>query len=219
MRRVVHGLKRRGSGCRLPKSPKTGIKEPQSRSESRGVLRKCSSSWLLKSLDGSVDILRIVQLDSPFAVHSNTLFRSLGALRCSLLLALLITGAVVPAAKADFVSPYALGDFTLVNSTPSDNGTAVTPDGGRTVVLTGPNDGSGLPGFTELTVLSRGTGLFRFDYVYTSLDTPNGDFAGYILNGRVVPLASASGQSGTVSVAVRPGDRIGFRIDTVDNIA
>jgi hypothetical protein len=134
------------------------------------------------------------------------------------LLTLLLTGAVVPTAKADFVFPYALSDFTLLNSTPSDNGTAVTPDGGRTVIFTGPNDGSGLPGFTELTILSRGTGLFHFDYVYSSLDAPNGDFAGYILNGRVVPLASASGQSGTVSVAVRPGDRIGFRIDTVDNI-
>jgi hypothetical protein len=164
-------------------------------------------------------MLRVVQLDSPFLVHSNTFFQSLGALRCSFLLALLLTCAFAPAAKADFVSPYSLRDFTLLNSTPSDNGTAVTPDGGRTVVLTGPNDGSGLPGFTELTVLSQGTGLFRFDYVYTSLDTPNADSAGYILNGRVFPLAAASGQSGTVSVPVRPGDRIGFRIDTVDNIA
>ena len=152
-------------------------------------------------------------------MQSNILFRSLGALRCSFLLALLLTGAFAPAAKADFVSPYALGDFTLLNSTPSDNGTAVTPDGGRTVVLTGPNDGSGLPGFTELTILSRGNGVFHFNYVYTSLDTPNADFAGYTLNGRVFPLATASGQSGTVSVPVRQGDRIGFRVDTVDNIA
>src|SRR6478672_9838074 len=109
-----------------------------------------------------------------------------GLLLC---LALYFTGALVPGAKADFVSPYSLSDFTLSNST-SANGFAETPDGGHTVVFTGPNDGSGLPGFSELTAISRGTGLFRFHYAYTSFDSPNADSAGYLVNEQSFPLAT-----------------------------
>jgi hypothetical protein len=152
-------------------------------------------------------------------MFSNTPCRPVaGSLKYALGLALLCTGTFVPAAKADFVTPYALSDFTLVNSA-NANGTATTPDNGRTVVFTGPNDGSGLPGFTELTVVARGTGLFQFDYVYTSLDVADVDFAGYLVNGHFFPLATSSGQSGTISVPVNIGDHIGFRIDTLDNIA
>jgi len=135
----------------------------------------------------------------------------------SICLTLLLTGAFVSGAEGDFVSPYALSDFTLTNSSFA-NGYASTPDNGQSVVFTGPNDGSGLPGYTELKVVSRGTGLFRFSWVYTSLDVAGADSAGYLLNGQLYPLATANGQSGSNTVPVRTGDVIGFRIDTTDNV-
>jgi hypothetical protein len=141
-----------------------------------------------------------------------------GRLKRFLFTAIFLAGAVVPAAKGDFVSPFALSNFTLTNSA-NANGSATTPDAGHTVILTGPNDGSGLVGSTELTIVSPATGLFRFDWVYNSLDSPGADSGGYVLNGQFVVLATADGQSGSVSVQVRTGDRIGFRVDTVDNIA
>jgi hypothetical protein len=141
-----------------------------------------------------------------------------GRLKRFLFTAIFLAGAVVPAAKGDFVSPFALSNFTLANSA-NANGSATTPDAGHTVILTGPNDGSGLVGSTELTIVSPATGLFRFDWVYNSLDSPGADSGGYVLNGQFVVLATADGQSGSVSVQVRTGDRIGFRVDTVDNIA
>jgi hypothetical protein len=126
--------------------------------------------------------------------------------------------AFAPCGLADFVPPFAISSFTLTNSTNAD-GSADSPDGGATLVLTGPNDGSGLPGYTEFTIVSPITGLFRFSYVYHSLDAPGRDSAGYVLNGAVHTLATADGQSGQVSIPVKTGDRIGFRIDTTDNIA
>jgi len=132
-------------------------------------------------------------------------------------LGLLLLGAFVLTAEGDFVSPYGLSDFTLTNSGFAD-GYAATPDNGHSVVLTGPNDGSGFPGYTQLTVISHGDGPFQFTWVYSSLDVPNADSAGYLLNGHLYTLATADGQSGTVSIPVHHGDVIGFRIDSVDNI-
>ncbi len=134
----------------------------------------------------------------------------------SLCLCALLTGAFAPRIEADFIPPYALSDFTLLNSANAD-GSATTSDGGHSIVLTGPNDGSGLPGYTSLTLVSKLGGVFRFHYTYNSLDSPGYDSASYIVNGQVTTFASADGQSGDVSVTVKPGDRFGFRVDTVDN--
>jgi hypothetical protein len=134
----------------------------------------------------------------------------------SIWLTLLLTGVFVSGADGDFVSPYALSDFTLTNSSFAD-GNAATPDNGQSVVFTGPNDGSGLAGSTALTVVSRGTGTFRFSWIYTSLDVPGFDSAGYLVNGQLFPLATANGQSGSNAISVHAGDVIGFRIDSADN--
>ena len=134
----------------------------------------------------------------------------------ALWLVLVAPGVVVPVA-ADFISPYALTDFTLTNSTFAD-GFAITPDGGHSIVLTGPNDGSGLPGYTELTVTSKGVGPFRFHYAYSSADAPGADRAGYLINGQFHVVASADGQSGSISAPIHLGDRIGFRVESDDNI-
>jgi hypothetical protein len=130
-------------------------------------------------------------------------------------LLLVFPGALVRGV-ADFVSPYALSDFTLTNSAFAD-GFAVTPDGGHSIVLTGPNDGSGLPGHTDLTVVSRGLGPFHFQYTYNSADVPGVDRAGYLINGQFHVIATDDGQTGSISVPATIGDRIGFRIESDDN--
>ena len=86
-----------------------------------------------------------------------------------------------------------------------------------TIIFTGPNDGSDHPGHTDLTITSRGNGFFHFDYLYSSLDIPPFDFAGYLLGPTFYQLADTDGQSGTVDVPVLQGEIIGFRIESVDN--
>src|SRR5690348_3887610 len=82
-------------------------------------------------------------------------------------------------ARADFVTPYAPGDFTIVNSAFA-NGSLQSPDNGRSLVFVGPNDGSGLPGHTDATLVCRGTGVIRFRYSYASADDAGFDGAGYL---------------------------------------
>lgn len=129
----------------------------------------------------------------------------------------LLEGVLASDARADFVAPYAFTNFTLTNSAFA-NGTAASIDDGRSIVLTGPNDGSGLAGFTELSVITPAAGTLHFKYSYASLDVANADTAGYVLNGVYFPLATMSGQSGAVDVTVRRGDTFGFRVESIDNV-
>jgi len=131
----------------------------------------------------------------------------------------MLNGLTVREAKAAFVGDYALGKWTLTNSFFA-NGQAISPDGGLTLILTGPNDGSGEAGTTDFTIAARADGFFRFDYLYTSLDDPGFDLAGYLLGTTFHFLADTSGQSGTsITVPVLTGDNIGFRIQSFDNMA
>jgi hypothetical protein len=132
---------------------------------------------------------------------------------------IILSACLASRANAGFVAPYDSASFTLFNSLHA-NGDVVFQLDGVTLVLTGPHDGSAeYDGFTDLTVTSRGVGLFRFHYLYTSLDLPGFDGAGYLLNGDYHELASASGVSGWVNEAVSAGDVIGFRVRTIDNQA
>ena len=128
---------------------------------------------------------------------------------------LALTGAFAREAQAALIGAFQ--NFTLTNSTFA-NGDAETFDGGLSLLFTGPNDGSGEPGMTDLTATVASAGLFQFDYIYSSLDDPGFDFAGYVLNGGFFWLADTDGQSGTISLPVIGGDNVGFRIGTVDNL-
>ena len=129
---------------------------------------------------------------------------------------LLLSAALIPQAKADFVGAYDLSNFTLTDSTFAD-GTAQTPDMGATLIFTGPNDGSDKAGTTDLTIAAAGTGEVSFDYAYSSIDDPGNDDGGYLLDGAYVQLADTDGQSGSASFAVMMGDTFGFRINTLNN--
>src|SRR5450759_3823349 len=93
---------------------------------------------------------------------------------------LALTGALAREAHAGLIGAFQ--DFSLTNSTFAD-GHAETFNGGLSLLFTGPNDGSGLPGTTDLTTVVASSGSFRFDYAYSSLDSPGFDFAGYLLSG------------------------------------
>ena len=127
---------------------------------------------------------------------------------------LALTGALAREAHAGLIGAFQ--NFSLTNSTFA-NGHAETFDGGLSLLFTGPNDGSGAPGTTDLTMVVQSSGMFRFDYLYSSLDLPGYDFAGYLLSGNFFWLADSDGQSGTVSLPVFGGEIVGFRIGSQDN--
>jgi hypothetical protein len=117
--------------------------------------------------------------------------------------------------EAAFVRDYGLSNFTLVNV--NADGTAITPDNGLSVVLTGGNNGSGLAGTTTLKTAAAGNGWVKFDYAYTSKDDPGYDFAEYLLGLQFFWLADTNGDSGSVWFPVLAGQEFGFVVATEDN--
>src|SRR5260370_21918156 len=116
-------------------------------------------------------------------------------------------------ARAGMIGADDLSLWTLTN--PSADG-FVTPIANG-VEITGGNTGSGNPGTTDFQILAAGTGLVSFSFVYSSLDLPSLDYAGYLLGPNFSPLADTSGTSGSQSFTVTFGERFGFRVGTVDN--
>lgn len=120
-------------------------------------------------------------------------------------------------AKAGFIESYPLNRFTLTN-TPSlqlNNGSVVMQ--GNSIVLTGGNSGSGLAGNADLVTKALIADMIQFMYSYSTLDIPNSDSAGYLLNGLYFPLAVMNGVSGTAGFKVVVGDSFGFRVSSADN--
>ena len=128
---------------------------------------------------------------------------------------LIVTAALPQQAMAGFIGEYSVNLFTVTNV--NGSGSAMTPDNGLTLLITGPNSGSGLDGFTDVTTFVGGSGLIRFRYLYSSLDLPGYDFAGYVLGTSFVPFADTDGQSATVLLSVNRGDKFGFRVGSLDN--
>ncbi len=129
--------------------------------------------------------------------------------------------ALASHANAAFIGVYAPGNFKLINTPTCGgdilNGSAATPDNGNTVVLTGSNSGSGCAGTTDLLTGAQAAGNVQFSYSYSSLDSPGGDFAGYLRGSTFTQLADTNGQSGAVSFPVSNGQSFGFRVGTTDN--
>lgn len=111
--------------------------------------------------------------------------------------------------------PFPLTFFSVVNT--NADGTAVSPDGGASVVITGGNNGSGLGGTTDLIAKAPAPVTIAFLFIYTSLDSPTFDWAGYVVNDLFTQVADTSGQSGSGSFSVLAGDTFGFRVGTEDN--
>src|ERR1035437_99633 len=128
---------------------------------------------------------------APSRRRSATAAGKWGGARLLLLSVLMARSAIVPQAKASSI-PYPLSDFVLTNS--NADGTAVSPDGGISVILTGGNNGTGLSGTTDLLAIATGPGSIQFQYTYFSLDDPTFDRAGYLIGDQFTPLADTNGQ-------------------------
>jgi|SRR5947209_1560155 len=116
-------------------------------------------------------------------------------------------------ASAAFVGDYALSKFMLTNVN-TDNSDVMTPDGGLSIVFTGGQNNTGIPGLTDFVATAAGTGLVKFEFSYSSLDIPMVDYAGYLLNNAFTQLADTDGQSGSVMFNVSLGQSFGFRVGT-----
>jgi hypothetical protein len=119
-----------------------------------------------------------------------------------------------PAARAAGI-PYTMNAFGLINN--NADGFAISPDGGLSVILTGGNNGSGLTGTTDLVTTANASGIIAFSYMYSSVDMPGFDWAGYLIGNLFTQLADTDGQAGTASFTVSAGDIFGFRVETFDN--
>lgn len=118
-------------------------------------------------------------------------------------------------AQGAFIGAYELTDWSLINT--NANGMVTTLDGGNSIILTGPNNGNGLPGTTDLLILAPIAATVVFDWSYSSLDTAGSDSAGYLTAGQFFSLADASGLSGSVAFSVTTGEQFGFGVDSSDN--
>jgi hypothetical protein len=152
---------------------------------------------------------------------SERVLAQFGRARTSALLmfsCVLLLAGVPREAKADgFIGYYAPANFALANMGGFlPNGSASSPDS-MTLILTGTNDGSGLPGTTDLTIAAEGAGLLQFSYVFTTLDDPGFEYSGYLIAGAFFPLADTGGESGSVVVPVSSGEIIGFSVGSVDD--
>jgi hypothetical protein len=128
----------------------------------------------------------------------------------------------------NFTGSYALSQFTLanVNIQPEadPNGTATSPDGGLTLLLTGGLSGSGDLGETDFFIDAAQTGMVQFNWMFAN-GVPGFISGGYLLNATstssCVPdcttLSESSG-TGQVMFAVTQGEPFGFFVIT-DNQA
>ena len=90
-----------------------------------------------------------------------------------------------------FTGHFDLSNWTLTNNN-ADGSTNGSLD---TMILTGGDNGSNLPGTTDWTIPinSDRAGNISFDWSYFTLDTPGFDSAGFLLNGIYTPLAIQDG--------------------------
>ena len=118
-------------------------------------------------------------------------------------------------AKADFITPYGLGDFTLTNS--NANGSVMTPDGGMSIILDGGDNGTGEFGTTDFVTTAQAAGTVVFQWSYFSTDLPGDDFAGFLVNNVYTQLSGNSGDNGSISFSVTQGESFGFEMQTLTN--
>ncbi len=147
-----------------------------------------------------------------------------------------------PQMKADFTGYYSLSNFTITDTDGAPgfpNGSAVTPDGGMSIILTGGDDGHDTDGIIDLTINAQVTGLVQFNWAYSSTDAssyidPNNppsyppgcgagflyscDQAGYLVGNTFTFLADDQHQgTGLVTFNVNAGQSFGFQVETFDN--
>ena len=117
-----------------------------------------------------------------------------------------------------FTGDFEPSNWTLTNIN-ADGSVDTTKASSGTIILTGGDNGSNLPGTTDWTISINSASNISFDWSYFTLDTPGFDSAGFLLNGIYTPLAIQDGDFSTspVSINVITGDIFGFRAATSSN--
>ena len=117
-----------------------------------------------------------------------------------------------------FTGDFEPSKWTLTNIN-ADGSVDTTEASSGTIILTGGDNGSNLPGKTDWTIPINSASEISFDWSYFTLDTPGFDSAGFLLNGIYTPLAIQDGDFSTsaVSINVITGDIFGFRAATSSN--
>lgn len=122
------------------------------------------------------------------------------------------------AAFTDFTGPFAIGNWTLVETPAAGGGVSTSPGPPLELYLVGGNSAVAATSDFQITVPADGT--IQFDWGFESLDLACWDEGGYAVNGAYLRLAcNGSGIgyfSGTASVPVSSGDLFAFRVITQD---
>jgi hypothetical protein len=153
------------------------------------------------------------------AIFRDVISRFISRSVCSLGLALAIL-SLAGTVRASVI--YDSLTFNLTNNPTCNSGnncgSAMTTNGGLSLVFTGENTGSGLPGVTDLLTTVPGNGTITFDWTYATLNAPDTETVGYLLQGVFFELANANGGSGVgQTVSVTAGESFGFEIQALDN--
>lgn len=126
--------------------------------------------------------------------------------------------ALPSAARANFIGPYDVSNWTLQNSGGSTDGHVSLISAPVSILLSGGRTHSGTPGTTDFTIAAVASGLVSFSWSYFSSDTLPTDGGNFLLNGVPTLLATNATQGiGTFSIMVNQGDIFGFEAFTLDN--
>jgi hypothetical protein len=134
----------------------------------------------------------------------------------ALILIALLSMAAAPA-RAAFTGPYALDNFSLFNT--NADGSVSSPDGVSNLILTGGNNGSGLPGSTYFLIFAAAPSWVSFQFEQTTDDDPTIpelDTGGYLIGPKFTALATVPA-SGDARFFVEGGQGFGFGMLTDDN--
>ena len=130
-----------------------------------------------------------------------------------------IAAALPSLARADFIGPYAVGNWTFQNNGGSTNGVLQTFGLPGFVQIEGGHSFSNTAGTTDFTIAAVASGQLTFSWTYFSSDSIPTDGGNFLLNGVPTLLAvnSIMSSSGNFSIFLNQGDVFGFEVFTLDN--
>ncbi|MFM6184280.1 MAG: hypothetical protein ACKPA8_22800 [Dolichospermum sp.] len=135
------------------------------------------------------------------------------------LVSILALSAPARAITFGFTGDYAPSKWNLINS--NADGSVDTSTAPNSITLTGGNNGSRSFGRTDYRITNTNTlpVNISFNWLYSSLDTPNFDRFDVNLNGSYTTIAG-SNASGTYTTTLIPnGNTFGFSIATSSNFS
>lgn len=138
---------------------------------------------------------------------------------CKVPAAVLAATLLSGVAHADgFSGYYAPANWSVTNATAS-SGVIDTSGAPSFITLISANNSTGLRSDTYYGIAAAASGVFSFDWSYTSVDDPGADSALFFVGStsNYYLLSYTSGTSGHIDAAVNAGDQIGFNIYSSDS--